>query len=180
MALEYDGKRVTRDVDAAFAPTLAVREIAAELYSCLGFAHQYHPLNRDELLFVLASNLSHAGVGVVDLCIGEQPDAELQVAFVCERRLRRRPGQRSGRPSALELQRSGERSRTLRPTRPTSCDLERVGGELRASGARYSPRAAPIRWNERSQTCRHFSASPPGRFHSPVTRSIVTRTASSG
>lgn len=31
MALEYDGKRVTRDVDAAFAPTLVVRQIAAEL-----------------------------------------------------------------------------------------------------------------------------------------------------
>ena len=31
MALEYDGGRVTRDVDAAFAPTSAVREIAAEM-----------------------------------------------------------------------------------------------------------------------------------------------------
>ncbi|ROS25666.1 hypothetical protein EDF22_2881 [Rathayibacter sp. PhB127] len=31
MALEYDGGRVTRDVDAAFAPASAVREIAAEL-----------------------------------------------------------------------------------------------------------------------------------------------------
>lgn len=34
------------------------------------------------LLYRLASNLSHAGVGVVDLYTGEQPDSELQVAFI--------------------------------------------------------------------------------------------------
>lgn len=31
MALEYDGGRLTRDVDAAFVPTSAVRQIAAEI-----------------------------------------------------------------------------------------------------------------------------------------------------
>ncbi|MHC2186911.1 hypothetical protein ACVLV4_002578 [Rathayibacter agropyri] len=34
------------------------------------------------LLYRLASNLSHAGAGVVDLYTGEQPDAALQVAFI--------------------------------------------------------------------------------------------------
>ncbi|WP_146077482.1 DUF5677 domain-containing protein [Rathayibacter rathayi] len=34
------------------------------------------------LLYRLASNLSHAGVGVVDLYTGGQPDAELQVAII--------------------------------------------------------------------------------------------------